>query len=62
MASKTKDRLDASRREFEGRLTDVRTAISRELGWSPKAVWVAPLVAFGCGVALALAVGRKKRG
>ena len=62
MASKVEDRLDASRRNFEGALTDVRTAISRELGWAPKAVWVGPLVAFGCGVALALALGRKKRG
>ncbi len=59
------ERLSDRRRQMEERLADLRRAVDRELGaWAPKrAAWAVPLVAFACGLALALAAkGRKKRG
>lgn len=59
------ERLNARRREAERRLTDLRTSIDRELGilapvLAPKkAFWIAPLVAFAGGLAMAL-IGRRR--
>ena len=51
------DRLHSRRQEAESRLADLRHSLDRELGaWAPtRAVWILPMVAFACGVALALA-------
>ena len=56
------DRLAGRRRQAEQRLSDLRRAFDRELGtWAPKqARWAVPLVAFACGLALALASKRRK--
>ena len=56
------ERLSARRRDAETKLARLRHAARRELGsWAPRgAVWALPLVAFACGVALALAVGRRR--
>lgn len=62
--TKALERLNDRRRQVEERLGDLRRAVDRELGtWAPKkAVWAVPLVAFACGLALALAThSRKKR-
>lgn len=57
------ERLESRRREAEQRLSDVRLAISSELGaLAPRrAAWAIPLVGFACGIALALATRRKKQ-
>lgn len=57
------ERLSARRRDAEAKLANLRRAVDRELGgWAPRgAVWALPLVAFACGVALALVAGRGKR-
>lgn len=55
------DRLDNRRRQAEQRLGDVRTALDREVGWAPRArVWILPLVAFACGLAVAGTARRRK--
>ncbi|MEE8525365.1 MAG: hypothetical protein V3T72_15620 [Thermoanaerobaculia bacterium] len=54
------DRLDNRRRQAEQRLTNVRAALDREVGWAPRTrVWILPLVAFACGLAVAGA-GRRR--
>jgi hypothetical protein len=59
--TKAMKRLDQSRKEARARLEDLRRAIDREVGWVPRQIWWLPLVGFACGVALAGAVGRKRR-
>lgn len=56
------ERLASRRRQAEERLADLRRAVDRELGaWAPtRAVWALPLVAFACGLALALAARRRE--
>jgi hypothetical protein len=54
------ERLADRRAQAEERLSDLRRAVGRELGvWAPRrAVWALPMVAFACGLALALAARR----
>ena len=56
-----RERLESSRREAERRLADVRTALAREVRWLPKNRWIAPLVAFGCGVVLARGLASRRK-
>lgn len=59
-------RLEGRRRDAERRLGDLRQSIDRELGilapmlMPKKAFWVAPVVAFAGGLAVAL-LGRRRR-
>ena len=51
-------RVEERRHEVEQRLEVLRRSFEREVSWLPKGRgWLLPLVAFGCGVALA---GRRK--
>ncbi len=55
-------RLDDNRRQAEQRLDAVRRALRSEIGWAPRGRgWALPLVAFGCGVALAYVLRRRKQ-
>ncbi len=57
------DRLTSSRQNLEARLGELRQAMDREIGWSPKGrTWVLPLTAFACGVAVAAWVVARRRG
>lgn len=48
-------RVDETRREFERRLEEIRSALRREVGFSPRKLgWLIPLAALSAGVALAL--------
>ena len=58
--NEAREKLHRKRLTVEERLDELRRAIGRELGWTPKTkMWIVPLMAFACGVALALA---KRRG
>ena len=59
--SKATTQLQDRRREAEARLADLRTALDRELGWTPRNLWWLPVVGFACGVVLSGAVGRRKK-
>ncbi len=61
--ARARDHLISSRRQVERRLSDLRRSINRELGaWAPRnKVWVIPLVAFACGMAVAMASRRKAK-
>ncbi len=55
------ERLEANRREFTERLTDLRESLAREFGWAPKAkTWALPLVGFAAGFALAFWLKRRR--
>ncbi|MDX1630705.1 MAG: hypothetical protein R3234_02500 [Thermoanaerobaculia bacterium] len=55
MSRAKKDRVERSRREFEERLEDVRSAVRREVGFSPRKLgWLVPIAALSVGVALAV--------
>lgn len=56
------DRVEASRRQVEKRLAEVRRAMNREVGLVPRtAAWVLPLAAFAVGLALASRARRRRR-
>ena len=55
------ERLASRRLEAERRLEDLRQALEREVGWAPGRVWVAPVVAFACGLMMARSLGGRRR-
>ena len=53
--SESHPELTEKRREFEGRVTDLRNAFDRDFGWAPKSArWVLPTVAAAAGFGAAL--------
>ena len=55
------ERLESRRQLAEDRLSDLRQVMDRKLGsWTRRGGWAIPLVAFACGMALAVSLGRKK--
>jgi hypothetical protein len=54
-------RLEERRLEFEGRLEDLRRALTSELGWTPRGAWVLPVAALAAGLAAALWLRRGRR-
>ncbi len=61
--SKALERLENRRQLAEHRLSDLRRSIDRQLGsLAPRgAFWVVPMVAFACGLALAMTRRKPKR-
>lgn len=54
--------VEESRREFERRLHDVRTAVGREIGFVPAKIgWLLPMAAVSLGAVLALKSAKKFR-
>ncbi len=60
--SRALETLESRRQLAEHRLSDLRRQMERQLGpWTRKGMWTIPLVAFACGMALAISTGRRRR-
>lgn len=54
-------RLAESRERAEARLSTLRESLGRELGFAPRKMWWVPVVGFAFGLAMARAVGAKRK-